>query len=183
MYKTPKKELANDFGIISMDRVKKESRITETIIDFLIGLPLFNDLTSAELKTVARYMGFIEIKKGDVLFYEGDRGNYMCFVIDGILEVIKQTEQQTEAVISTLTRGRSIGEMSIIDNFPRSATVRANTPATLLVLNREGFETLLNEHAPLGIKLLKSLARLLSMHLRKTSSQLADFMISSHKSS
>lgn len=166
-----------------MDRERKESRVTETIIDFLIGLPLFNDLTPAELKAVARHMGFIEIKKGDVLFYEGDRGNYMCFVVDGILEVIKQTERQTEAIISTLTRGRSIGEMSVIDSFPRSATVRAQTPATLLILTREGFETLLSQHAQLGIKLLKSLARLLSMHLRKTSSQLADFMTPVHKSS
>ncbi len=155
---------------------RTESRLTETIIDFLIGLPLFNDLTSAELKIVARHMNFIEIQKGAVLFYEGDKGNYMCFVVDGVLEVIKQTEHQGEAVISTLSRGRSIGEISVIDNFPRSAMVRAQKPATLLVLTREAFESLLARHAQLGIKLLTSLARLLSMHLRKASSQIADFM-------
>lgn len=166
-----------------MDTGRKESRLTETIIDFLIGLPLFDDLTSGELKTVAKHMTFIEIKKNDVLFYEGDKGNYMCFVVDGMLEVVKQTEHQTEAVISTLARGRSIGEMSVIDNFPRSATVRAKTPATLLVLTREAFETLLTTHTHLGIKLLKSLARLLSMNLRKASSQLADFMIYAKPSS
>jgi len=159
-----------------MDTDKKESRLTETIIDFLIGLPLFDDLTSGELRTVAKHMTFIEVAKNDILFYEGDKGNYMCFVVDGVLDVVKQTERQSEAVISTLSRGRSIGEMSVIDNFPRSATVRAKTPATLIVLTREAFETLLVTHTQLGIKLLKSLARLLSMNLRKASSQLADFM-------
>ncbi|MCX8045112.1 MAG: cyclic nucleotide-binding domain-containing protein [Desulfobacterota bacterium] len=163
-----------------VDDKRTESRLTETIIEFLIGLPLFHELSTSELRIVARHMSFIEIKKDDVLFYEGDRGNYMCFVVDGALEVIKQTEQHTEAVISTLTRGRSIGEMSVIDNFPRSATVRATTAATLLVLTRDRFETLLDTHPPLGIKLLKSLARLMSMHLRRTSSQLADFMAPVH---
>jgi len=155
----------------------KESKLTETIIDFLIGIPLFDDLSAGELKTVAKHMNFIEVKKDDVIFNEGDKGSYMCFVVDGILDVIKQTESQGRVVISSLSRGRSIGEMSVIDSFPRSATVRARTQATMLVLTRDAFDLILTTHTQLGIKLLKSLARLLSMNLRKASSQLADFMM------
>lgn len=160
----------------------KESKLTETIIDFLIGIPLFDDLSAGELKTVAKHMNFIEVKKDDVIFSEGDKGSYMCFVVDGILDVIKQTEHQGRVVISSLSRGRSIGEMSVIDSFPRSATVRARTPTTLLVLTRDAFDLILTTHTQLGIKLLKSLARLLSMNLRKASSQLADFMMPLKKS-
>ena len=154
----------------------RESKFVETIIDFLIGLPLFDDLTSGELKTVARHMNFIDINKDDTVFNEGDKGSYMCFVIDGILDVIKQTETQKQVLISSLARGRSIGEMSVIDNFPRSATVKARTPATLIVLTRDAFDQILSSYPPLGIKLLKSLTRLLSMNLRKASSQLADLL-------
>jgi len=155
----------------------KTSKFVETIIDFLIGLPLFDDLSAGDLRTVARHMNFIEVEKGDTVFTEGDKGNYMCFVVDGMLDVIKQTETHRQVLISSLARGRSIGEMSVIDNFPRSATVKARTPSTLLVLTRDAFEQILSSHPQLGIKLLKSLARLVSMNLRKASSQLADLLL------
>ncbi len=153
------------------------SRVVDSIIDFLIDIPLFDELHSTELKIVARQMNLIEVKRNDVVFKEGDKGSYMCFVVDGILDVIKQTAARKEVVISSLARGRSIGEMSVIDNFPRSASVRARTKVTLVVLTREGFDAILQSHPQIGIKILKGIARLLSMNLRKTSSQLADFML------
>lgn len=159
------------------DKKIKESRIVEKLIDFLIGIPLFDDLTAGELRIVAKHMNFMELNKNDAIFNEGDKGNYMCFVVDGILDVVKQTETNRQVVISSLARGRSIGEMSVIDNFPRSATVRARTPSTLLLLTRDAFDLILKDHPQLGIKLLKALARLVSMNLRKASSQLADFMM------
>ncbi len=155
----------------------KESRIVDSIINFLIDIPLFDELQATELKIVARRMNLVEARRHDIIFKEGDKGNYMCFVVDGILDIVKQTASRKDVVISSLARGRSIGEMSVIDNFPRSATVRARTNATLLVLTREAFDELLRAQPPVGIKILKGLARLLSMNLRKTSSQLADFML------
>jgi CRP-like cAMP-binding protein len=155
----------------------KESRITDSIIDFLIDIPLFDELKSNELKVVARQMNHIELQRNDFLFKEGDKGSYMCFVVEGILDVIKQTASHSEVTISSLTRGRSIGEMSVIDNFPRSASVKARTAASLLVLTQRAFDDLLEKQPQIGIKILKALGRLLSMNLRKTSSQLADFML------
>ena len=55
-------------------------------------------------------------------------------------------------------------------------TVRARTQATMVVLTREAFDSILKTHPQVGIKILKGIARLLSMNLRKTSSQLADFI-------
>jgi CRP/FNR family transcriptional regulator, cyclic AMP receptor protein len=161
-----------------MEEKKGEGfKITESIIDFLIDIPLFDELHTAELKILAQHMNVIEVQRNDILFREGDKGSYMCFVVDGILDVLKQTAASKEVVISSLARGRSIGEMSVIDSFPRSATVRARTVTTLVVLTRERFDSLLKEQPPIGIKILKSIARLLSMNLRKTSSQLADVML------
>jgi len=67
----------------------QENKTTETIIDFLIDLPLFDKLQAQELKIIARYMNLIEMNKGEILFKEGDKGDYVCFVADGTLEVIK----------------------------------------------------------------------------------------------
>ena len=157
--------------------VSRESKMIETIIDFLIDIPLFDELQPNELKIVSRQMNFIDIKKNEILFHEGDKGNYVCFVVEGILDVMKQASTGKEVVIANLSKGRSIGEMAIIDNFPRSATVRARSQASLVILTLKGFELILKESPQTGIKILRALARLLSMNLRKTSGRLADYML------
>jgi CRP-like cAMP-binding protein len=156
----------------------KESRLIESIIDFLIDIPLFDELKASDLRLVARQMNMIDVEKNDHVFHEGEKGDYMCFVVEGTLEVIKQTVNTRDVVIASLSRGRSIGEMSVIDDYPRSATVKARTRSTLAILSRNGMEVILREHPQIGIKILRALARLLSMNLRRTSSQLADLLLS-----
>ena len=101
----------------------------------------------------------------------------LLWVAEGTLDVIKTGETGDKVVISSLHRGRSIGEMSILDNFPRSATVRARANATLITLTRESFQHIVDQHPRIGVKVLMGVARLLSLSLRKTSSRLADYML------
>ena len=101
----------------------------------------------------------------------------MCFVADGALEVAKQSITGESVVITELRRGRSIGEMSVIGDFPRSATVKALEEAKLIVLTQRSFELILEEHPRIGIKVLKGISRLLSLSLRDTSGRLADSIL------
>ncbi len=158
-------------------KIKKTSKLIETIIDFMIDIPLFNQLDSNELSLVAKHMNFFKIKKGEFLFHEGDKGDYVCFVVEGRLDVIKKSYADKDVIIATLPKGRSIGEMSIIDNTPRSASIKAQTDTTLVALSGKRLDKILEDHAKIGIKILKGLSRLLSMNMRRTSSQLADFML------
>ena len=155
----------------------RESKMVESIIDFLIDIPLFDELKSSELKIIARQMNFVEINRRETVFKEGDKGDYVCFVVDGILDVVKQSTAGRDVVIASLSRGRSIGEMSAIDDYPRSATVKARTNSTLVILSRNGLELISQGYPKIGIKILRGLARVLSMNLRKTSSQLADYIL------
>lgn len=148
------------------------------IIDFLIlYIPIFAKLKDDELRIVEKQMNLIEVVPGETVFEEGDRGYYVCFVVDGALDVLKKSENSEDIVITTLSKGRSIGEMAVIDELPRSATVRARTKATLLTLSREKFNDILEEHTAIGIKILKGITRLLSLSLRKTSTRLVDYML------
>jgi CRP-like cAMP-binding protein len=148
------------------------------IIDFLIlYIPIFAKLKGEELKIIEKCMNLIEVIPGETVFGEGDRGYYVCFVVDGSLDVLKRSENGEEIVITTLSKGRSIGEMAVIDELPRSATVKAKTKATLLTLSREKFNYLLEEHTVIGIKILKGITRLLSLNLRKTSTRLVDYIL------
>ena len=149
----------------------------QKITDFLITIPIFDHLSTEELQVIAKYIKHIDVNPGEIVFEEGDKGDYVCFVVDGILDVIKKSITGENIVISTLPKGRSIGEMSIIDDFNRSATVRACTKATLVTLSREKFNYIMSEHPAIGVKILKAISRLLSLNLRKTSSRLADYMM------
>jgi CRP/FNR family cyclic AMP-dependent transcriptional regulator len=152
--------------------------ISKAIVDFLIlNIPIFSRLKGEELSSVEQYMKILDVIPGEIVFEEGDRGDYVCFVVEGSLEVEKKTESGESIVISSLSRGRSIGEMAIIDDLPRSATVKAKDKSTLLTLSREDFDYLLAKHPDIGVKILKGLARLLSMNLRKTSNRLAEYML------
>ena len=159
-----------------MAEIKMEKRAS-AIIDLLIYIPIFDSLDSAELRILSKYLNTVEAKRGEFIFKEGDRGDYVCFVVEGALDVIKSNDQGQHVVISTLSKGRSIGEMSLLDNFPRSASVRARTKATFITLSRDSFESICEDHPRIGIKIVRGVARLLSLGLRKTSSRLADYML------
>ena len=162
-----------------MEKDKEEKRTyKETLVDLVMYLPLFGGMSSSDLNTVVGYMNFFELAPDDILFREGDPGDSICFVVQGGLDVIKEGGSSGEsAVIATVPRYRSIGEMSVIDNTPRSATVRARVKTAMVSLSKNGFDELIEKHPRIGIHILKQIARLISMNLRKTSSRLADYML------
>jgi CRP-like cAMP-binding protein len=152
--------------------------ISQSIIDFLIlNIPIFSRLRNEELRKVKKYFNLFELIPGETVFEEGDNGDYVCFVVEGTLDVLKKTANGENVAISTLKKGGSIGEMSVIDQLPRSATIKAKTKTTLLTLSQEKLNYILAEHSSIGVKILKGISRLLSMNLRKTSSRLADYML------
>ncbi len=137
---------------------------------------LFQDLSSEELLALDDYLGIMELPSGEVVFSEGDRGEFVCFVIDVELEVLKKPISGGENLLATLAKGDAIGEMALVDHMPRSATVRATTPATLTVLSKVEFEALLEKAPATGIRILQHIAHGLSVNLRRTSNRLTDCM-------
>ncbi len=159
------------FSLQSRDREE-----TDSIFDLLLKLPIFQGLGSGELRTLEPYFKVMDLQAEETLFQEGALGNYVCFVVKGALDVLKGVETGADVVLTTIREGSSIGEMSIIDEFSRSATVKARTDATLVILTRTDFEHITSDRPELGFEILKGLAGLLSMNLRKTSARLAEYM-------
>jgi CRP/FNR family cyclic AMP-dependent transcriptional regulator len=156
---------------------EKISETEEETRSFLISLPIFDSFDVNELSILAKHMSFIHLQLGEHLFVEGDQGTFMGFVVSGILEVQKKAETGQNITLARLTKGSSIGEMALIDRSPRSATVIAKQPTTMVTLTEKGFDLLADKYPPIGIKVIKKVARLLSLNMRRTSSKLADLMI------
>jgi CRP/FNR family transcriptional regulator, cyclic AMP receptor protein len=144
--------------------------------EFLIHLPVFSSFSLNELSTLAKHMSFVHLQRGEYLFMEGDQGSFMGFVVNGVLEVQKSTSTGERVTLARLTKGSSIGEMAIIDQSVRSATVVAKQAATLVTLTEKGFDFLAEKQPALGVQVIKKIARLLSLNMRRTSSKLADFL-------
>jgi CRP-like cAMP-binding protein len=152
------------------------SESEEETRELLIHLPIFSSFSLNELSILARHMSYVHLQRGEYLFMEGDQGPFMGFVVSGVLEVQKSTTTGERVTLARLTKGSSIGEMAIIDQSVRSATVVAKQAATLVTLTEKGFDLLAEKQPALGIQVIKKIARLLSLNMRRTSSKLADFL-------
>ncbi|MDI6795614.1 MAG: cyclic nucleotide-binding domain-containing protein [Desulfatibacillaceae bacterium] len=151
--------------------------IAQTVRQSLAEIPLFAGMNQDELDIIAPYMHFFDVQEGDVVFLEGELGDYMCFVVQGSLDVSKNGPRGGQKLLAVLKQGDSIGEMAVVDDFPRSANVIAAQGTRLLTLSRRDFETLLRKEPDIGIRVLVALIRMLSGNLRKTSGKLADTLL------
>jgi CRP-like cAMP-binding protein len=149
----------------------------EMLLGFLKGHILFEELIPQELEIVARRLSVQEVDTGQVLFKEGDNAEFFCLVAQGSLDVIKKGKDGRSLVIATLGDGDSVGEMSMVDGMVRSATVQAALYSIVIVLQRKDFEKILKEYPRIGAKLLKGIARHISVNLRRTSSELTNLMM------
>ena len=135
----------------------------------------FSYLSKEQMDKIMVYIEKLELQAGETLFAEGDEGDYVCFIISGSLEVVKLTTWKNfTTVITTLHEGYCIGEMTLIDHAPRSATIRANKNTQLAILTQKAFDVMITTEPELGVNILKGVAQTLSDNLRTTTDKLAD---------
>lgn len=142
--------------------------------ELLVGLPLFHDIESWELQVLSKSFRLYNVDAGGALFSEGDQGDFMALIVDGSVELMKQNDPKGPVKIATEGVGRTLGEMALIDGEPRSATAKFVKSGKVLILTRETFEAIMNEHPRLGIDLLWRICRVLSQRLRRTTGSLSE---------
>lgn len=135
-----------------------------------------DDLSAKEVETLSRYLHVYTAEAGSFIVQEGRHEAYMCLIVDGRVSVLKEGSGRNAKQIGSAGPGRVVGEMSLIDGEPRSASVIADEPTTLLVLTGEGFSHLSSEVPRLAIKVRLKIAKLTSQRLRQTSGALLDYL-------
>jgi CRP-like cAMP-binding protein len=134
----------------------------------------FEDFSSDELDFFSRNVSLRYVQAQTVLFREGDIGDYLFFIVEGAVDVRLDSPESEQKIIASFDRGCCVGEMSIVDDYPRSASIVVTKPSELLFLTRKRFESICQENPSVGIKFLHGLARSLSMRLRKNTGRFAD---------
>ncbi|MDA1275132.1 MAG: cyclic nucleotide-binding domain-containing protein [Verrucomicrobia bacterium] len=143
------------------------------IVNLLLGLPIFEDLDRRDIEILSRHFKLYHVQPGAVLFNEGDDGDFMAIVLEGSCDVVKHPEEVNSVRVATAGMGKLIGEMSLIDGQPRSASVEFAQRARILVLTRESFKAIVSEYEHVGVGLLWRLSRTLSQRLRQTTGMLS----------
>ncbi|MCC7071059.1 MAG: cyclic nucleotide-binding domain-containing protein [Deltaproteobacteria bacterium] len=152
------------------DRALEEQRASEVNLklDTLKKIPLFRYLTYQELVKVLNITYLETYEGGTPIIKEAENGEELYIILAGRVVVSRGSQEIVE-----LHPGVHFGEMALVDQSPRSATVTAKDPTRLLVVQRRSFYTLIRKEPVLAVKLLWSFVQVLSRRLRETNEQLS----------
>ncbi|MCX5805854.1 MAG: ABC transporter transmembrane domain-containing protein [Proteobacteria bacterium] len=138
-----------------------DGEIAEVTIDRLRLLPILKDLGEELLKEIAGLFVTEHYPKDRVVVQEGDHGDKFYIIVRGRVHVLKSLTEDREQVVNVLEDGDYFGEIALLKNIPRSATVRTTVPSVLLALQRDLFLSLIKKAPDLKETLEKEIARYL----------------------
>lgn len=142
----------------------------------LRNIGLFGALTDGVLEHLAENLRVLDVPPGTALFHEGDQADDMFVVLQGDIEVQKRSKHGKESRVAVLGPRDWFGEMSIVDVQPRSATVRAVSPARLLRITAADLDALYRYDVKAYALVVLNLAREMSRRLRVADGILADLI-------
>ena len=122
-------------------------------IRLLSGVSLFSTCAKHELRRIAALADEIEAPKGKTLAREGDTGAEFFVVVDGTATATRRGRK-----VATIGPGSFFGELALLDQGPRAATVTADTDMQLLVLTSRAFSTLLDDTPSVSRRILRGMA-------------------------
>lgn len=141
-------------------------------IESLRRVEIFSGLTDAQLAHVAGICRAVRVAAGGVIFREGDSGVELFVVLEGGVHVMINTRRPDGSVslstINSLYNGQCFGETALLSRAPRSATVVAAEPTTLLVLREPDFRALCANDPAIGYRVMQNLAQDLAYKLRSS---------------
>lgn len=141
-------------------------------MDVLSSARIFAGLPEGAAARLAEVCVSRKYRRGQYLWYQGDDGAYLVVVASGMVKVVLSSEQGDEVVLVTLGPGETVGELALLDSSPRSASVIAVEPTTVLMLSRATWLDVLN-HQP---AVLDALLRALGGLVRRLTEQTGDLV-------
>lgn len=130
----------------------------------------------SEIQTLASVMSLVRVPKGTVIFEQGEKSSFLGIVVEGAISIQGESEHARSKQLVTVKKNRAFGEMSLLDDQPRSATAIAKVETVLFLLERANFTGLSERQPRIWGLMLHQIAHLLSQRLRATSSKLLEVL-------
>ena len=144
----------------------------KTTLEILAQIDLFSGIGNAHLRRVVDIGVEEQYKSSATIFSEGEPGNKFYLIVEGAVRISRIVPGMGEEALAVLRAGNYFGEMSLIDDAPRSATAVCHEKCRLFVVNRRDLEDLLFVDRDLAYELLWNWVRTLSRRLRATNDKM-----------
>jgi CRP/FNR family transcriptional regulator, cyclic AMP receptor protein len=142
-------------------------------VEFLATVPLLDNQDEADLAELRAMLRRRQLKKGEVLWHQGEESREMVFIVDGGVAATLQVPGDRDVEIARSGPGEMLGELALLDGGAHTMRVGATERATVLVLNRTDFAALLARRAPSAFRLKRRLASLFVQRHREQLERLA----------
>ena len=139
-------------------------------LDLILRVPLFAMLTAPQAESLAGAVGKRRFKRGEYLVEQGKKCESLFIILAGRARVVVTDRRNREVILATMHPGDYVGEMSLIDHKPHSATVEAEVQTDALVLGGEDFNRCLLENSSMVAAVMKGLVQRLRSADRKIES-------------
>jgi CRP/FNR family transcriptional regulator, cyclic AMP receptor protein len=158
-------------------RTKTQPEGDDAILEKLKQVPFFSMLESDIdiIKKIAFMCNRRAYRQGKYIIREGDFGDELFIVLNGEIDIIKNTLQDEEYMVTTMNAdlgGINVGEIALIDNDRRSASVVAKTDCDCLVISRDDFIKFGDENPTAGLAITRAIASQLCANLRKSNTDI-----------
>lgn len=141
-----------------------------TNLDLIRRVPVFSVLTASQAESLAGAVGKRRFKRGEIIVKEGHKSDALFIILVGQARVLMTDHKSREVILATLNSGDYVGEMSLIDNEPHSATVEAESECDVLMLGREDFTRCLEQNSTMAFSVMRGLVQRLRSADRKIGS-------------
>ena len=137
---------------------EKEISLGEKIM-LLREIEIFSDLKVAELAAIAAVTEEVSYPPEQTVFEQEDEGDTVFMVISGLVEVVRELSPEDRVVLDTIGRGGAFGEMALLDDSPRSATIQTVETSRFLTLHKQAFNETVMEYPRIALQICPVLSR------------------------
>ena len=138
-------------------------------VELLRNIPMFSKIDPSKLKLLAFASERVIFGQGQELFHQGDSGDTAYIIIDGNADVLIDSPGG-ELAVAKIGKNELVGEIAILCDVPRTATLRADDQVTTLAISKDLFFQMVREYPDMGIEIMRELAQ----RLEQTNAQLRD---------
>lgn len=168
---------ADSSSVLSqLQNLGSASAMVDVLFNSLSLSKFFEDFTRENITALSQFMQIYRAEPGQTIIKEGDTDDYMLFVLEGLINIVKTDANGDRRSMTYVGPGATLGEMSMIDGEPRFATCIAIDATVISVFSRDSMVRIIMEQPALGAKILIKLVTLLSQRLRETSSSLLHYL-------
>lgn len=148
----------------------------EEVMALMNTSEFFSGYDDGDIQLLSEWVNAYSIPAGEFILKEGKGENCLCILVEGAVDIYKETDPDKHLKIASVVPHEPIGEMGVVDGEPFSASVITSTESTVLIMTKKDFDNLTEKNEKLGVRMLRKIAHIISARLRSTTGRLADLL-------